>query len=653
MSDIWSFLLQTLTASGAAALLLVVKMMFRDKLSPQWQFAVWGVLALILVLPAGFGGRYALLNWPLFVEVIRSAVTGDFGVLTRVTAPVPLPPPAVPESAADWLYLIYVAGAVVLLARYLASYFCLRLALRRGRRVPAEQVRAVAEAYHLPSCPAVEVDGLPAALVCGVFRPVLTLPAGAETDGKVILHELLHLKYRDVVWGLVIAFFRCLHWCNPLLWLCADWAGSDLESLCDQRVLERLEGEEHRDYGRVLLSMADEKHARVPGTSAAANGEKSIRRRVEAIARFKRYPAEMGLISMCITLVLVVPLLVGTRAEEPIQRLTGHSNLVMASARTTWCTTCAGAFDAYAKAMLTGEIPYRAMCAPLSEQNELAEACRDGSPYNMSWLWSRAGNVRSWPDSQQGYEIYNLRPTEDGGYEGLLALMLNYIPDDEVEWADWSGTTSTRWMAIQPLRAEKEGDRWVIIPLDDMRAVQGDRRSGGNIALPAWVYEAQYEDFTIRLQWQTTTSVRSSYTQSSNTFWSFPIFETAPKPHGEFDQAERSYILYALYTGSEADRERYSEIRVEYAPVYNSQGDRPDRPKVTSEVTRWGDRDLKEYWAERSEDWIFLVGGGGGYEGGAEGEYLFPSSYDARLYLNGQTVKLTLLPVEGGEWLAN
>lgn len=78
-------------------------------------------------------------------------------------------------------------------------------------------------------------------------------------DGKVLLHELLHLRHRDAAWGLVICLFRCLHWCNPLLWYCADRAGNDLEARCDQRVLELLEGEERRDYGRILLSMANEK----------------------------------------------------------------------------------------------------------------------------------------------------------------------------------------------------------------------------------------------------------------------------------------------------------------------------------------------------------------------------------------------------------
>ena len=48
MRDIWSFLLQTMTASGVAVLLLLLKAVFRDKLPPRWQFAAWGVLALFL-----------------------------------------------------------------------------------------------------------------------------------------------------------------------------------------------------------------------------------------------------------------------------------------------------------------------------------------------------------------------------------------------------------------------------------------------------------------------------------------------------------------------------------------------------------------------------------------------------------------------------
>ena len=653
MADIWSFLLQTLTASGVAALLLAVKAMFRDKLSPRWQFAVWGVLAVILLLPAGWGGRYVLLNWPLIVETAKSALTGDFGTLTRVTAPVPLPPQSAPQSVGDWLFLLYAAGAVFLLVRYVLSYVRLRLALKRGRPAQAGRVKSVGLQFDLPTCPAVEVDGLSTAFICGVFRPVLALPAGIETDDKVILHELLHLKYRDAAWGLAIAFFRCVHWCNPLIWLCADRAGNDLESLCDQRVLERLEGEDRRDYGRILLSMADEKYARTPGTSSAANGGKNIARRIEAIARFKRYPAGMGLVSVCVVLVLAFPLILGARAETPKTWSTTNT-MVMASARTTYCTTYAGAFDAYAKAMLTGEISYRAMCAPLSEQNTLAKA---GKGYNrdVSWLWNQAGDVRSWPNSQEGYKIYNLSPTEDGAWEGLLVLTLNYTPDDEVEWAGWDSTVNTRWLAIQPLRAEQEGERWVVVPLGEMKAVQGDVRDGGNLGLPARVYEARYGDFTICLQWQTTVSV-DSYTVSDG-LWAFPVFDSVPRPNGTFEQAYRHRMIYALYTGDPADKATYTQIGVSVSPV-DADGSSPDLGHPQMGYSNSGGSSVGTDWENRVfedtdwDDWIFLTGGGSGYSGPDAEITWFPAAYRGELYLNGKTAaELSLLPVEGGEWL--
>lgn len=49
MENIWSFLLQTLSVSLIGLLLLVVKLLLRNRLSPRWQYAVWGVLAVRLM----------------------------------------------------------------------------------------------------------------------------------------------------------------------------------------------------------------------------------------------------------------------------------------------------------------------------------------------------------------------------------------------------------------------------------------------------------------------------------------------------------------------------------------------------------------------------------------------------------------------------
>ena len=64
MHNIWEFLLQTLSVSAAAALLLIVKALLADKLPPRWQYGVWAVLALRIVLPVPTG-RGVLLPLPL------------------------------------------------------------------------------------------------------------------------------------------------------------------------------------------------------------------------------------------------------------------------------------------------------------------------------------------------------------------------------------------------------------------------------------------------------------------------------------------------------------------------------------------------------------------------------------------------------------
>ena len=80
----------------------------------------------------------------------------------------------------------------------------------------------------------------------------------------------------------------------------------------------------------------------------------------------------MALVSVCVILMLAAPLVTGARADDGLLGGFGTTTL-FASARTNYCTTYAGAFDTYAKSVLMGNPVYRAMCAPLEQQNELVQ----------------------------------------------------------------------------------------------------------------------------------------------------------------------------------------------------------------------------------------------------------------------------------------
>ena len=65
MDSIWTLLQQTAAAALTALFLLLLQRIFLDKLSPRWQYGVWSVLLLRLIVPAGIGGRSTSLDlWP-------------------------------------------------------------------------------------------------------------------------------------------------------------------------------------------------------------------------------------------------------------------------------------------------------------------------------------------------------------------------------------------------------------------------------------------------------------------------------------------------------------------------------------------------------------------------------------------------------------
>ncbi|MHC4604001.1 MAG: M56 family metallopeptidase, partial [Planctomycetota bacterium] len=80
----------------------------------------------------------------------------------------------------------------------------------------------------------------------GVLRPRLLLPEGMtemlsrEELHYVFLHELAHLKRRDIYLGWFMVVLQVLHWFNPLVWLAFAQMRADRELACDSLVLSTM-----------------------------------------------------------------------------------------------------------------------------------------------------------------------------------------------------------------------------------------------------------------------------------------------------------------------------------------------------------------------------------------------------------------------------
>lgn len=435
MHNVWGFLLCTLSASVTALVLLAVKAVLNDKLSPRWQYGVWSVLALRLILPVSMS-RTFIIPLPLWLETAKTLAEKRLSSVYSaayipITSSVSLLEK--PESLTDWLFVIYFAGVAVTLLHYIISYIRLRLLLKKGNDLSdknKETLETVCNKYNLTPCRAVEVEGLSSAFICGVIHPVLALPADRETDEKIMLHELLHKKRFDALQNIFWSVLKAFHWCNPFLRYCFARISNDTESLCDQRVLELLEGEERREYGSILLNMANEKYARAVGTTSVSNGGKNISRRIASIVRFKKYPRGMALVSVCIVIVLAVTAVIGTAIPfaADAYAVTGglKTEKSLAMTRITRCTTVAGALDTYAKALILKNNIYLAAVSPLEKQEELARNVNDS-------VYCDKDETLADIDAGKGYTVHNLTENDDGSYKAVLSFSVRRYDEETKE----------------------------------------------------------------------------------------------------------------------------------------------------------------------------------------------------------------------------
>lgn len=203
-------------------------------------------------------------------------------------------------SAADILRVIWLAGAGLLAAVLLFSNLRFVRRLRRGR-VPLDAPCGGMRAY--------VAEGLASPCLVGVFRPEVYLTPESirneRTLRHVLAHEETHKRHGDCVWSALRLIALCLHWYHPLVWYAVIVSKRDGELACDEATLIRLGEEERIPYGETLLSMVTAK----PGgrellsfTTAMTAGKRTLRERIESIARHPRTRGAALLLSCAVLL---------------------------------------------------------------------------------------------------------------------------------------------------------------------------------------------------------------------------------------------------------------------------------------------------------------------------------------------------------------
>lgn len=207
---------------------------------------------------------------------------------------------------------VWGAGAAVMLSRTLVSYAVFRRRLKKQSEPVA--VCALLEACRAEAGVRRRVRLYRTALVrapalAGLMRPAILLPWGdfsADDLRAALLHELHHLKSRDLARKWLAALVQCVHWWNPFAYLAARLLHRSCETACDLAVTGKMDSAGRAAYMKAVLSFAAAGMKAPPLTTSMSAGGREIERRFIMIARQKPVKLLARLTALALTAGLLV-----------------------------------------------------------------------------------------------------------------------------------------------------------------------------------------------------------------------------------------------------------------------------------------------------------------------------------------------------------
>ena len=217
---------------------------------PQVRLAMWTLALAKLALPPAWGSPWS--RWGGF-----GAVDPELAVWSARSL-----------QLAGWLVGVWAAGAIAFLIAASLRYRSVRREWwrRTGDRpdlVASHGLEGVARrsGCRLPDVRWTSVnDPFDQGMVIGLVRPTVVLsPRLPARDLEIVLlHELGHLRRRDLWWAAAELLLQAVYWFHPLVWWARQRTALLREQSCDRFVARVLadDGEDPRRYRSTLLRLA-------------------------------------------------------------------------------------------------------------------------------------------------------------------------------------------------------------------------------------------------------------------------------------------------------------------------------------------------------------------------------------------------------------
>lgn len=322
-----------LTASILILLVLLIRLVFKRRLTAKVRYGIWLLVLLRLLLPVSFfNSSFSLLHFLPKQETELNILPAD-GFWQMPTAQKPADTQNFPMqewqpqisglqtggeindlpksdrgelsrflTSKDLLLTLWGTGAAATLLIIGGSNLYFIYKVRRLRKKEAD----LSKEQPLPVYLSEEV---PMPCMFGLFRPAVYVRT-EDTDNEeklsyILRHEVTHYRHGDHIWAFFRGLSLILHWYNPLVWIAAGLSRKDAELACDESVIRTFSAEETEAYGKVLIALSVQNldHRMILSCATTlGSGKKDLKERVSRIAQRPRlfFLSTAAVIVLCI-----------------------------------------------------------------------------------------------------------------------------------------------------------------------------------------------------------------------------------------------------------------------------------------------------------------------------------------------------------------